>query len=267
MAGFIESIRRHCPGGTGVLIAVNCAVFLVVTAGSLVCLITGGDFNRQMLSFLSLPSEPGLFISRPWTLMTYMFTQYSVLHLFFNMLWLWWFSGVLRFSPLNGRIIRLYICGGLCGGIFYMLFHSVFPAMSVYSTWLTGSSAAVIGIMTIAAFHSPDHEFRFFFLRVRLKWIAIISVILVLLGGSGNAGGEAAHAGGLVFGIIYGWNMRRAASRLKYRTIRDNIHVQPDTSDRLDTLLDKIRISGFGSLTSKERTELEILSRQINRQQ
>lgn len=272
MARFIEAIRKYCPRRTGFLIAINCTIFIIVAVASLVSRFTGNDFDRQLLGWLSLPSSFDLFIVRAWTLLTYMFTQYSVLHLLFNMIWLWWFANVLQYSTLHDKIIRIYLAGGVSGGILYLLAYALFPALSISNAWLTGSSASVIAIMTIAAFHSPDHEFRLLLIgNVKLKWIAIISVILIFLGGSGNTGGCLAHAGGLLYGVAQGLHLRktqnRKAPRRNAKKVKEAMQRYASDTHKLDELLDKIRISGFGSLTYRERAELDKLSKRLGRQQ
>lgn len=46
----------------------------------------------------------------------------------------------------------------------------------------------------------------------------------------------------------------------------DAIERYRNDTERLDQLLDKIRISGYGSLSAKERKELNDLSKRLNRQ-
>jgi membrane associated rhomboid family serine protease len=56
-----------------------------------------------------------------------MFLHADAFHLLFNMLWLYWF-GQLFLSIFSARHLRgLYILGGLCGGLLYMLAFNVFP--------------------------------------------------------------------------------------------------------------------------------------------
>ena len=92
-----------------------------------------------------------------------------------------------------------------------------------------------------------------------------------------------AHIGGAATGLIMGLNDRgffsRLAQRLRFRAsarrarrhVRAKLHsgkaAQPEMSDtdRLDALLDKIRVSGYASLSKEEREELQRLSKTIGK--
>ncbi|MDE7475150.1 MAG: rhomboid family intramembrane serine protease, partial [Duncaniella sp.] len=57
----------------------------------------------------------------------------------------------------------------------------------------------------------PDFRMHLLFIgSISLKWIAIATIVLVLIGVTGNnAGGEIAHIGGVAVGLLYGLRMKR----------------------------------------------------------
>ncbi|MDE6637442.1 MAG: hypothetical protein K2K32_04305, partial [Muribaculaceae bacterium] len=137
--------------------------------------------------------------------------------------------------------------------------------------------------MGVAAIRIPDHQINLFLIgEIKLKWVAVICCLLTFLGGGGN---QAAHIGGLLWGVVFGLMLRTGndptlwLSRLKQSSLSNAgsqskrnadkiVKVLKDRQNdmqRLDQLLDKIRISGYGSLSRKERKELNDLSRNLNK--
>ena len=68
------------------LIYINIAVFVVLRLVDVVFkifMIAQTDWNYP-LYLVSLPSDPALLAEKPWTIITYMFTQFQFLHILFN---------------------------------------------------------------------------------------------------------------------------------------------------------------------------------------
>ncbi len=219
----------------------------------------------QPVSWLGVPASASAFASRPWTLLTYMFTQTSLLHLLFNMLWLFWFGQVLAERAGQRGVWRAYLTGGVAGGLLFLVSTLLFPSLG--HACLTGASASVVAVMVEAALRSPDREFRLFlFGTVKLKWLALVSLALLLLGlGGGNSGGQAAHLGGALagLGLYMSGKIRRRTPRAPRRSARRTAKAMESAMtdmQRLDALLDKIKLSGYDSLTAKEKEELRRLS-------
>lgn len=276
-----SDFKRWC-GGSSVLaalltvnIAVGIAVMLIDFAGRLF------GFDTAFLhSVLTLPASPRMLLIRFWTPLTYMWVHFSPLHLLFNMLWLYWFGLMLLDAADQRRLLRLYIGGGLCGALFYILSSLLTPG---YAGNLAGSSAAVMSVMTAAALAMPERRVRLFLIGdVKLKWIAAVTILLTLFGGGGGAPAVWAHVGGIAFGAGYHFyakkfrmrsifrragrarrnmaNAGRPASVSNEDASRTQRTAQDDSHARLDELLDKIRISGYASLTPEERRELNSIS-------
>lgn len=69
-------------------------------------------FNRNgafVLQYLELPAWTLQFVKQPWSLLTYMFMHAGILHLLFNMLWLYWF-GQMFLSLFSASISAGSIC-------------------------------------------------------------------------------------------------------------------------------------------------------------
>lgn len=240
------------------LVVINAMVLLAVTLCAFISRMFGSDLNIATL-FLDMPGGVNI-IMRPWSLVTYMFTQTDVMHCLFNMLWLYWF-GVLweRFSS-GKRLLILYLTGGLGGALIFFLLTVSSNGSSFY---LEGASAAVMGVVAATAIIIPDYKLNLFLLgAVKLKWIAVASLVFFALGASGHTStAHWAHLGGAAAGAAY-------ALWLKY------FHLKPHISNsnrinstraraELDELLDKVRVSGYSSLTANERRRLFELSHRV----
>jgi hypothetical protein len=133
-----------------------------------------------------------------------------------------------------------------------------------------GASAGVLSIIVATATLLPEYAIQLlFFGAVRLKWLALITVVLDFIGiPSGNAGGHIAHIGGALFGFLYikylyqknilpHWltNIFKRKSKLKvhYKTTFMKTGNEVPTEEDIDDILDKISKSGYDSLSKKEK--------------
>ncbi|MCM1369938.1 MAG: rhomboid family intramembrane serine protease [Candidatus Amulumruptor caecigallinarius] len=263
-----QTLIRICSGSRALalIISANLGVALLLGCVWVVSALAG--VHADVASFLALPGNPESLIRRFWTPFTYMFTQTSPLHLLFNMLWLLWF-GRMIFDVRPDRWIALtYLGGGLAGAVCY-IFASLLPGWG--SVALLGSSSAVLAVMTAAAALMPSRRLMLFlFGEVKLKWLALAAVALCMFGGSSFAA-VAAHAGGVAFGLCRGLvskrgrlNLRANKPKIKVRkTLNVMKAARQNDTQRLDELLDKIRISGFDSLSEKEKNELNYISSRL----
>jgi len=74
-------------------IYINVGIFVLTSLVGVIWLL----FNWGEVSWLewfTLPAWVEQFIKQPWSLISYMFLHASVLHLLFNMLWLYWFGQI-----------------------------------------------------------------------------------------------------------------------------------------------------------------------------
>jgi len=75
------------------LIYINLALFLIINIIYVFLFLFGLKSNEVgLIKWLAVPAWLPNLASRPWTLITYMFTHENFLHILFNMLTLYWFS-------------------------------------------------------------------------------------------------------------------------------------------------------------------------------
>lgn len=285
MADIFDKWVRFCGSrALAWLIAVNTALFIAVWV---VILIgnSAGLYGNFTMAWLCVSADLQTTLFHPWTVITYMVTQYSFFHLLFNMLWLLWFGRFLMTTLSDRHLLFLYIGGGLTGAIFFL---GVSAVASPSIAFLSGASASVLAVITACALRTPDLRLMMFLIgEVKLKWVALACIILTFAGiGGGNHGGQAAHVGGLLFGLLFSLLLKRGTdisywfsfsadkpfASLKRRNVRRDPQAVARAAagrisdmERLDNLLDKIRLSGYASLTPAEKQELNHLSRKLGK--
>lgn len=270
------------------LIYINVAVFVLTTLSEVVMQL----FNRSIMDvfeWLEMPASLTRFAVQPWSLFTYMFMHAGVMHILFNMLWLYWFGSLfLRF--FSARHLRgVYLLGGICGGIFYLAAYNLLPYFRpmVAHSFLLGASASVLAVVTATAYREPNYPVRLLLLgTVRLKYLALIMVLTDLLFlTSNNAGGHIAHLGGALGGLWFaaalsrgkdttswlnaaldffsspfGGRRRKPKMKVHYGANRRSDYEynarKKAQSDEIDRILDKLKKSGYDSLTTDEKKSL-----------
>lgn len=268
------------------LIIVNVVVFLVMLVFILVARVgrSEGPFNF-LFSWLAMPYNWHVLIYRPHTIFTNIFLHVEPMHLFWNMLGLYWFGTI--FGDLAGdrRILPLYVYAGVFGSLLSLGAFYAFPHLLVGSVTLNGASGAVLAMLFAAATTSPNYKLNLLLIGpVSIKYIAFFYAIIDLVGFSGalNAGGHVAHMGGALFGWLYVSQLRRGRDlgrgfnrifdalftkkpkqqspvKVTYRrqNAGNNNDFQSMTATerqrRIDEILDKISKSGYNSLTKEER--------------
>ena len=299
MATTIETALKRFASATMLMkiVVINIAVFLVLNIISIVMIFAGEESGRFIVEqWVAMPGNFGRLARHAWTPLSYMFSQMEPLHLIFNMLWLYWFGIVFQLLSTPKRMIGLYLLGGLGGAALYLLAVNTIPYFAGHGGLLIGSSASVIAIVTATAIMAPDYRMNLLFLgAVSLKWIAIVTIGIDLLSVTGsNAGGHIAHLGGAAVGAIFALELKRGHDitvplnslidaivnlfrrRPKVRPARFRASAAPSAprpkapsaasaadQAELDKILDKIKKSGYSSLTADERARLFDVSRRI----
>lgn len=284
--GIVDEIKLSFRNGSYLtkLIYINIAIWVIVRLVFVGFRFSGSD-DSQFLGWLALPASFELLVSRPWTILTYMFLHKDFLHILFNMLWLYWFGKIFLEYHSQQKLLSLYLIGGFSGGLAYMLAYNLIPVFqkSIPDVQLLGASASVIAIVIAIAVYVPNHLIHLVFIGpVKIKWIALVSLLLYVINLSGdNAGGNFAHIGGALWGWIYmsqliagrnitgrfdrmtdtilSWFRPRRKLKIKYNSVNHDYDYNKNKvsqHDEINRILDKIGKSGYDSLTFDERDML-----------
>ncbi len=288
MSGLVEELRTQFIaryGAAAKIVVVNVGVYLGLGLISVILFFAGKRADFELLfSYFQLPSDLKTLAVRPWTLLTYMFVHHptGVFHILFNMLWLYWMGRILREFAGDRTVWAAYLFGGLAGGAAFLTAINVFPGFSGLRGTLHGASAGVNGVLVAAAVLVPNYPLQLlFFGMVRLKWLALVLVLmdLILISG-GNPGGMVAHVGGAAMGgalialrrrgvdLASVFDVFRRSTERKFQTYRNPsmrvVHhaggkASPPpkpTPQEIDRILDKIQAVGYNNLTKEEKQTL-----------
>jgi membrane associated rhomboid family serine protease len=286
---FRDELRNTFRSGDtlNILLLVNVGVFLLIRIIDAVLglfMVTGFG-SDTLVNFLAVPASIGNLLFEPWTLLTYQFLHYDFLHILFNLLWLFWMGRIFTEYLGTKKLLSVYILGGIAGAVLFIFAYNIFPLFrnSISEAQALGASASVLAVTVAIAAFVPDYTLHLIFLGpVRLKYIALVSILIDLISISGsNAGGHIAHLGGAIFGFVYASNLKKGINiagwfekfvgrmksilwKKKLKVVKkarslsdeDFLHNKKVTQEQIDFILEKISRSGYGSLTSEERNIL-----------
>ncbi len=255
---------------------------------------TPGLYNTQVIQWFELPANLTKLSERPWTLLTYMFSDSgnAIMRILSNMLWLWAFGYILQEMTGNDKIIPVYIYGGLTGGIFFIAANYLIPALqpNTNNAALIGANAATIAVAMATTTLSPNHKF-FRMLRGGIPiWILMAVYLIIDFAGvaSASAAYSLSHLGGALAGFLFVIFLRRgkdgstwmnnlydwfinlfnpykkkkqfsAKENMFYNTGNRNPYSKTSniTQQRVDEILDKINQRGYHFLTDEEKDILK----------
>lgn len=234
-------------------------------------------FTGPMLHLFGLASAPTALMSKPWTLFSYAFLHRDFLHVFSNLLVLYYIGNMFLNFFSEKKFIIYYVMGLLIGGLVFVLFY--FLKENTTGTLLIGASAGVMAIMVGLASKIPHYALKLRFIgSVELWVLAAIFVALSALGTAGvNAGAGVAHLGGALMGFLLTAYFNEGAFLVQKRNVKAKKrkttfqHVYTNNSpiktkkshskkkqnqQKVDAILDKISKSGYDALSKEEKDYL-----------
>jgi membrane associated rhomboid family serine protease len=281
----IDDLKTSFKTGSSLtrLIYVNAGVFLVIKIlEMLAVLLTRPALATDVVNYLAIPASMPVLLSRPWTLLTYMFLHQGFIHLLFNMLWLYWFGKIFIAYLDQRKLVAVYLLGGFAGGLMYVAVFNIIPAFAeiVNNSICLGASASVMAMVIATAVYLPEMElYLLFFGRVKLKYLAIITFLITsIFDFSVNTGGKIGHIGGALFGLAYGSGIKngkdigawlnsildflvtmfkpRKKLKVTYKKPTNDFEynkTKVEHQHAIDHILDKISKGGYESLTKEEK--------------
>lgn len=232
-------------------------------------------FGNFIGNWFSLSSSYQILYTKPWSIITYGFIHINFIHLFFNVIFLYYLGNLFLNFFSSKQFINYFVLGTLLGGISFLLLN---PGGN-----LVGASAGIMAILVGLATKIPTYELRLNLIGGVKLWILALIYILVSISGLDglNSGGNIAHLGGALIGFIYTKQLEkgidigkwienlidfivtifkpRSKTNLKTVYKKNNINRKPTFKEsnkqqqQIDRILDKISKSGYDSLSKVEK--------------
>jgi membrane associated rhomboid family serine protease len=248
----------------GWLILVNVAVYVL----EIITLHAMPKAFSVLFDYLSLSPQDVFARGYVWQLLTYAFLHdpNSILHILFNMLFLYWFGREIEIVWGPRRFLAFYLTAAAFSALAFAAVH--------YFVWplrapCVGASGAIMALVMVYGLWWPNRTVLFMFLFPTRVWTFVLIVIGIevvsLLQTGDNGVANLAHLAGL----LYGYLIVRVAPRLSFLTMRlpadkfSALRAASRDSDerRLDELLDRVHRQGIHSLSWRERHFLKKTSR------
>ncbi len=218
---------------------------------------------------------------KPWSYITYIFLHKSLWHLLMNMLVLWFLGK--RFMTCYGfrTLLALFIMGGIAGAISYQLIYVLLHSTSMLPLGLPllGSSASIYCLIFAHIFREGEQKLRInqdievSYIHLAYGFLALVFIFLFF--SKENIGGELAHIGGALLGILYAYILRKYNKDisepfakaidwliLKWQELIYKLGLRREGTkskiniSKLEEIERKMKYSGFHSLNSDEKKEL-----------
>ncbi|MES2848754.1 MAG: rhomboid family intramembrane serine protease [Bacteroidota bacterium] len=277
------------------LVTINIAVYILLLVIEVIYGNMQGSktaFAAEVLPWFQLPANLSSLVTRPWTLLTAMFTHISIWNMLGNMLWLWTFGFILQGLSGNKRLIPVYIYGGLAGAVVFIIAVNLLPGSRQYSNvfWLYGANASNIALAAAATMLAPDYRFFRNIGGGIPIWVLTTIFIIIDFAAAVRTGTPfcLAHLAGAGAGFIfvyfvrkgkdgsvwmnnfYYWCMNVFNPKKKHanRAVKEKVFYNTGerkpyrkssnvTQQRIDEILDKINQKGYHFLTDEEKNILK----------
>ena len=158
---------------------------------------------------------PALAFTQPWRFLTSMFLHAGIMHIFFNAYALFLFGTILESRISSRDYLIIFFAAGFLGGFLYYLTYVIGLIPSIAAL---GASGAIYGILGAVAVFLPNLRIFVWFIPMRMREAAILWLAIEFLGTFDISSGiaSAAHLGGLLFGLGYGWYLKKKAKEAQW---------------------------------------------------
>jgi uncharacterized protein len=160
--------------------------------------------------------NPGSILTRPWTLITYIFLHASLLHLFFNMFVLFFLGTSLEKIIGKTQFIEIFFASGILSALGYSLLS--YPIFNISPGSMVGASGAIYGIFAALTMLEPDLKVYVYFIPMKLKYALLFFALFdFLMINSSDMIAHTAHLSGILVGLYMGSRLRNTQQRYNQR--------------------------------------------------
>ena len=244
-AGSAFSVRRErITWAVQRLILVNVAAFAIqlladVPLGTVRRLDVPGGMLADILAF----QPRALLLGCVWKPFSYIFLHADLMHLFMNMLWLFFFGVEVERLLGTRQFVVFFLFCGAAGVLATFVPWALTPG---YNVSVVGASGAVMGVLIAFAMINPERQFFLFPLPIPVNARALVVIVIAMnvvsaLSGGGNRS-VATHFGGMIVGAAYmkaaplfrAWRLERERQRYARKNPEDKLRDAVDNVFQFD---------------------------------
>lgn len=277
------------------LFALNVVMFLILQVIRVAINVndhSDAAFYTGVTGWFQLPANLISLGKKPWTIISFMFTDVFLIRIFSNMLWLWAFGSVFQNLTGNRKLVPVYLYGGIAGALFFMIAsYAVTTGLAADNdAGMLGANASVMAIAAAATAIAPNYRLFSNIGGGIPIWILTVVYFAIDLASVAVASPAwaVAHAGGAVAGLVfvlllkrnidgsiwmidlYDWfvNLFNPHKKEQKNPVKERIFYNTGTrapyqktsnitQQRVDEILDKISQQGYKALTKEEKDILK----------
>lgn len=275
------------------LIIINAVIFVTLRFISVIYTASftpDVQFEAEIFNWFTLPADLHKLGTRPWVILTQMFTHKSVWLLVSSLLWLWSFGYIMQDLTGNRKLFPLYIYGGVAGAlVFEITVHAIPGLRGQISTLQYHDAGAPILALAIATTTlAPGYKiFPMLNGGIPLWVLTLVFVAVDATVAATSLPMAAAHLAGAGMGYLFVSQLRRghdwslwmnnlvtwvddlfnpekkhrprsSHQTHFYKATRQPFQKTPNiTQQRIDEILDKINRDGYHLLTEEEKEFLK----------
>ncbi len=156
--------------------------------------------------------DPSNILSKPWTLVTYIFLHNGIGHLFVNMLVMFFIGRGLEQRVGNKQLLGIFFTAGILSAVGHTLMSM--PIFGIYPSPIVGASGAIYGVFAALAVLEPDSRVYVYFVPMKLKnALVLFAAFDFLMIHSTDMVAHIAHLSGLFVGLYMGYRIKKIQER------------------------------------------------------
>lgn len=158
------------------------------------------------------PGSIGSILTRPWTLVTYIFLHSGFLHIFFNMFVLFFLGTTLEKIVGKKQFLVIFFASGILSAIGYSFLS--YPIFNIPPGPMIGASGAIYGVFAALTMLEPDLRVYVYFVPMKLKYALLLFALFdFLMVNSSDMIAHTAHLSGILVGLYIGSRIKNTQQR------------------------------------------------------
>ena len=263
--GYLNSLKHNWNSGVITLLIINIIVFIILE----LLLVINYDFYSLFFTSFSLVPNDIAFTHgiiekfQPWQCLTYLFLHGGLLHLFFNMLGLWFLGRDLERVWGKQNFLKYYLIVGIGSGIL-TVFYNIQYVNPADIRPIVGASGAIYGLLLAYGILFPNRKLYIYgIFPVKVKNAVIVLGLIaffysITLQSSGIS--HITHLSGIIIGLLYlkYWaSIKKSKKILKFEKSDDIFSARMHRQKQVDQILDKVTDVGWDGLSDEDKEFLK----------